>query len=106
LQAQGGGAFHFRYDGKSIREFISDAIRDISGYISVYNNLLFHETDTWKDAMAVLTNTYALWSYPLMRSSVAENTGYSNIAFNASHVVPTALENRPASISYYPCIKY
>jgi hypothetical protein len=84
------------YDGGSIGAYLGDAIRNISGNIYSIATLSYgaygamqHET---------ISGT------PLGISQT--NGGLESIQFNASFVVPTALENRPASVSAYLCIKY
>jgi hypothetical protein len=86
--------------------FIGDAIRDITGGVDLYNNGLFRSPDIPNGAMAVITNTLSLWGVPLVKEGSASDIGYSRVFFNASLVVPTANENRPASVSAYLCIKY
>jgi hypothetical protein len=86
------------YDGGEIGEWRGDAIRNISGNISVnglfgvpggYANGAFE----FFDEVTAWGGNIDLWTAPRLR-------------FRASNVVPTANENRPASISVYPCISY
>jgi hypothetical protein len=83
------------YDGKSIGAYISDAIRDIKGvtysFYGPYTSGAFYRDPESQTGAINYDATGALVSY---------------IEFLASRVVPTALENRPASISAYLCIKY
>jgi hypothetical protein len=92
------------YDGKSIGAFIGDAIRQIFGAVAV----LPENADILgviRGASGALTNY--LTDYPAGELNVSNNLGMiSVLEFNASRVVPTAPENRPASISAYVCIKY
>jgi hypothetical protein len=95
----------FHYDGKGIGAFLGDAIRDIVG--SVIFNV---HADNWLSLISSASGVLRA-GYPGPLKHIAElstnfpeaNTGFDIIA---SRSVPTALENRPASISAYMCIKY
>jgi hypothetical protein len=88
----------------SIGSFIGDAIRDIIGGIV---------SATASGAGSIFTGGYgAFMAVPATATTIgaAESTSnrYANVQFRAGDAanVTTALENRPASISAYICIKY
>jgi hypothetical protein len=88
-----------------IGKYLEDAIRNIYGAARVFNKSIFTAYDTWVGSMAVVTNTFSAWAIPPAPGS-ASDIGYSELVFDASKNVPTALENRPASISAFLGIKY
>jgi hypothetical protein len=104
LEAQGGGAFYFHYDGMSIGAYIGDAIRNITGYI--------WDTDGAKGfpfAGTPSNSPNSALTLQQQNHTIDVSGGTTTafmLTFDASRVVPTALENRPASISAYLCIKY
>jgi hypothetical protein len=83
------------YGGGSIGEWIPDAIRNITGYLGIVGH----------DAIGH-TGAFAAISVPGYNLQEGGGTGLATIDMNISRVVPTALENRPASISSFLCIKY
>jgi hypothetical protein len=86
----------------SIGEFIGDAIRNITGFFSIAD--LMRDV---KDGTQIGALYYA--HYGDIIPHLGGNGQYpanSGIGFDASRVVPTAAETRPASISSYLCIKY
>jgi hypothetical protein len=92
------------YDGNAIGAFIGDAIRNIKG--SCYPQI-----DANSGGNVPIQNVSgAIYATALYQISYlargATVTAPSGIGFDASLVVPAALENRPASISAYVCIKY
>jgi hypothetical protein len=85
------------YDGKSIGQWIGDAIRNIKGRIQAERSEQYnrYEGALYPTAWANINNV------------APTETIYNHaITFDASRVVPVALENRPASISSFLCIKY
>jgi hypothetical protein len=91
----------------SIGTYIEDAIRNIRGYMSLTSQGAHGFYGFTDNNSALYPSAYGL---PEDLYSFAVGTwpyGNSNqISIDASRVVPTALENRPASISAYFCIKY
>ena len=87
------------YDGKSIGEFISDAIRNITGEIvGGLQMAVFH---------AGHRAFYARDETPRLAQNPDGPTGfYEKIVFDAGLVVPVSHENRPASISTMTCITF
>jgi hypothetical protein len=82
----------------AIGEYLSDAIRDIKGHVSSPNYPAF-----FGPAGCFSGETE---SYLMLAGTVGTKLSCSWLNFDASLVVPTALENRPASVSVYVCIKY
>jgi hypothetical protein len=95
------------YDGGSIGAYLGDAIRNIAGNVIVrlaqgdplyifagYGGCLSVAEGSMTNQIAVST----LASSDTMK--------YAILNIDTSRVVPIALENRPASISAYLCIKY
>jgi hypothetical protein len=95
------------YDGKSIGEQIGDTIRNIAG--DVFTAL------AQGDPLCVFAGSggcfYLAEGAKLNQIGISglltsDTTRYASLRIDASRVVPTALENRPASVSAYLCIKY
>jgi len=81
-------------------DFINDATRNIKGHISSAYAAIFSVLMT--DAGA-----FALDGTPTGRlNSGTAGSGYITCTFESGRVVPTAYENRPASISHLTCITY
>jgi hypothetical protein len=88
----------------SVGEYIEDAIRNITGDIwdtSASRGFAFGGTPN------NFANS-AIYLRPQNNVGIYGSTTGSGFAltFSADRSVPTALENRPASISAYVCIKY
>ena len=106
-RAAGANSVHFPsvntlYDGGSIGEHISDAIRNIIG-----TTTNFFVVTTNSGASGAFIST--LMSYDQYIQTINNNgtgTGYSKSVFNAGYVVPVANENRPGSISVSFFISY
>jgi hypothetical protein len=85
------------YDGLLIGKFLGDAIRNITGHTtsieqqSISDGGAFHSNYVWATAK-ILTSTVGF--------------NLDDTFFSAANSVPTALENRPASISAQICITY
>jgi hypothetical protein len=94
------------YDGGAIGKHIGDAIRNIAGQIesstnSGYIKIFFNPTGPFK----IWNNSTQWWINPnALIAGPDTNRGY--LKFDASCSVPTALENRPGSVSGYYCISY
>ena len=86
------------YDGNEIGTFFSDAIRNIAGSLSS-NGYIFIANQVGLFS----TNPPGIWSF-----AGNQTTPYGTVSakFDASHVVPTAHENRPVSTSALFCISY
>jgi hypothetical protein len=82
------------YDGMSIGEHIGDAIRNIFGNIGLIGS--YPENPT---------GAIGTWG-PFDTIARGSDIAMQVMFLDASLLVPTALENRPASISAYLCIKY
>jgi hypothetical protein len=80
------------YDGMPIGGFIGDAMRDING-----------EIEAGLPGDVYQYGSLRVYSSDKRGSVMAGNTGW---VLQFAPNVPTALENRPASISAYVCIKY
>ena len=96
------GANATPYDGNAIGEFIGDAIRNMTGQFG------FFLGGGAQLSPSGLTGAFKAGasgdvSYPSASISTSQT---KNIIFDASLVVPTASENRPASISALVCITY
>jgi hypothetical protein len=79
--------------------YIEDAIRNITGGI-------FSEKFLSSNGLNSYGAFYTV-PEPNVRPAVTASEGTSHyLVFDASRRVPTASENRPASISAYLCIKY
>jgi hypothetical protein len=85
------------YDGMSIGVYLGDAIRNITGYIGYLPEAGGQQNDAIYD-----DETY----HGSIQVGPSYNVPTYGAALNASLQVPVALENRPASISAYICIKY
>jgi hypothetical protein len=95
-----------RYDGKGIGEHIGDAIRPIRGLITLNQTTgLVHYYGAICIGAFDVSGTY-YYSESRLLSNDGGGVASSAINFDSDKVVPGANENRPASISYYPCIKY
>jgi hypothetical protein len=95
------------YDGGSIGGFIGDAVRDATGSTSIRAATggqieVFGDHVSSGVFMHYLSNDYT----PTVAAAFGEVGKYMGLHFALSLMVPTALENRPASISAYLCIKY
>jgi len=92
------------YDGKDIGEFIGDAIRNFTGGFRFGSASFFFLA---ADASGIFQATgYSSANNVAGIISAAGMSGNISIAIDASRVVPTADENRPASISVLACISY
>jgi hypothetical protein len=90
------------YDGMEIGSFLGDAIRNIYGHF-------FYDDPGMAVVAPVVSGVFSAYAYNNVYSVQGHGSpspGYGIVAFNASNVVPTALENRVASTSAYFCIKY
>ena len=74
-----------------------DAIRNITGSLSA----IYNSTTAGGSGGAIYYTTTS--SY---QSALTHGAGYVGVEFNASHVVPTAEENRPINYSVNICIIY
>jgi hypothetical protein len=81
----------------SIGRFIGDAIRNIEG---TFGYVASGTQDGAFRPHFVSSGTFFL------SQGAGEYFPFTVVDFKASIVVPTALENRPASVSAYVCIKY
>jgi len=98
----GGELLYFPYDGANIGDFLGDASRDIFGSFFIRScagdYLLGNLTGAFKETKGMTA------------AGVVYTTGNSpqgsNILFNASNCVPTAYENRGASLSEARYIQY
>jgi hypothetical protein len=83
----------------AIGAYISDAIRNIAGNLLceafLTPNGLYYDGCFNASARANLST-----------ASITSHLEAHQLHFDASYVVPIALENRPASVSAYLCIKY
>jgi hypothetical protein len=86
------------YDGMGIGDWIGDAIRNIQGQIKVL-------TPAPAEASGIITEAIGIFA-----GNIWQGTGAAIynvlLGIDASRNVPTALENRPASISAKICITY
>jgi hypothetical protein len=91
----------------SIGAYLGDAIRNITGFITFY-----HDTDTNRKLVYTAGGAFDLANvaYSMTNMYIQQHSGsgtsYDVVYFDPSRIVPVALENRPASISAYLCIKY
>ena len=86
------------YDAKVAGEFMGDAIRQLFGFISFHMGRLLGS----RHGVFSLGPLYTA-GFPTIAGT--DNSGQS-LNFDASLVVPTAPENRPASISVNKYIAY
>jgi hypothetical protein len=93
-------------DGGSIGEFIGDAIRNITGVATLDADTGLIQT--WNSIYAGCFYPSGTYYYNQSRIAATSGSGPASggLMFDASCSVPTALENRPASISSFLCIKY
>jgi hypothetical protein len=103
LFLRGSGSNAFRkmandapYDGKGIGEYLGDAIRNISGIIP---RIGYYD-------LASSTGLIRKYIRGGDGGLYTAGSGYGDLLFDASQIVPTALENRSASISANICIAY
>jgi hypothetical protein len=92
------------YDGGTTGDKIGDAIREL------YGKAIFDKPGVAGlrvvGAEGVFFNNAISQYTANPEISGAIGQGIGTLVFRASNVVPAALENRPASISVYVCIKY
>jgi hypothetical protein len=98
------------YDGKAIGEFVGDAIQNITGKLSAGGgiNMVQHPygfAPANNPASAIYTQAAYTGTNRPAGTDAKVNNNHEAI-FDASRVVRTAAENRPASISAYYCITY
>jgi hypothetical protein len=93
------------YDGGAIGKYIADAIRNIVGELDIVgNNSAGFFSDGFSGALNYRATT---GTTKVFENSV--NTGsntFRGVKLNAASSIPTAAENRPASVSVYVCITY
>jgi hypothetical protein len=83
------------YDGGAIGAYLSDAIRDITGYFTALGSAI----GSFGGAFEVSETEYV--------GNVATGAGFQKlVSFRASRVSRIAEETRPGSISAFLCIKY
>jgi len=99
------GANNAPYDGGNIGQSIGDAIRDITGryYTRVVDSSMGATIGNPIGAFSI-ANTGNNGAPIVLNEGGDKELIY--LHFNASNVVPTASENRPASTSTYNCITY
>ena len=86
--------------GRGILSVQGDAIRNIRGYIG---NIAWPPSQAGGLGSGVFSagQDYGGWAVEVKGDSVlSSNTGCDGILFDAGHVVPTALENRPRNIAF------
>jgi hypothetical protein len=92
----------------AIGRFIGDAIRDIWGMIAFKNttsgSVMWGSPGDTLGVFSIVESGEA--QLPLNVNLTSPGVKYLSAHFSAANVVPTASENRPASISAYICIKY
>jgi len=93
----GGDLFYFPYDGGAIGQFTGDTIRNFKSYLNIQNAHFPYlsgafRAETTEDYTGSFTNL--------------SDTSPSVAILDPSIVVPTANENRPASISSQTVITY
>jgi hypothetical protein len=98
-------SINFRYDGKEIGAYIEDAIRNLTGAFGITVGASTASPIGVSFPSGVFRAVVADGSVAKINFSEATQ-GDRGITFNAANIVPTANENRPASISAYICIKY
>ena len=87
------------YDGNAVGDFIGDAIRNMEGAVGWGLDHLFTvATGVFEGVPATRNNEVS--------SAIANTIPYSSAIFRASKVVPTAHENRPASVAVSVVISY
>ena len=94
------------YDGGNIGDFSGDAIRNLTGMITRFLSGIFHSSAGSSEPTGVFTRGYDSGNgHPVVPNSSA-TANYVRIEMDASRVVPTATENRPAAMAYLACITY
>jgi hypothetical protein len=95
------------YDGMAIGEFIGDAVRDATGSTSI-RAATGGQIEVFGDHVSsgVFMHYLSNDSTPMVAAAFGATGKYMATHFALSLVVPTALENRPASVSAHVCIKY
>jgi hypothetical protein len=95
------------YDGMSIGAYLGDAIRNIHGWITFLHDSTANRRVVYTAGGAFYLENQAY--SPVTDISLQQNSGgtsFDSVRLDAFTIVPIALENRPASISAYLCIKY
>jgi hypothetical protein len=92
----GGELFYFPYDGNAIGNFQGDRIRNFSG---TFGGSKYYQDNS------IPTGPFQLAGRNAITLGGGDN-GMPVYNFNPSLVVPTGIDNAPASISTLVCISY
>jgi len=91
------GANNTPYDGKGIGNHIGDAARSVSGSIWLVGSV---------SISGVIRSLDERYEHGTTYNYVEPSVLYRRYSFSNSYEVPTAYENRPASISTLICVSY